>query len=75
MLSRPAIIRSSVVLPEPDGPRNTTNSPDSISRLTSRITSTEPNRFETPDKSRFHVMQRSSFTTIISDKYPMSRKP
>ena len=47
MLSSPAIIRSSVVLPDPDGPRNTTSSPEATSRLTSRITSTVPNRFDT----------------------------
>src|ERR1700690_516531 len=31
--SRPAIIRSSVVLPEPEGPRRTRNSPSFVSRL------------------------------------------
>jgi hypothetical protein len=30
MSSRPAIIRSSVDLPQPDGPTNTTNSPELI---------------------------------------------
>ena len=32
--SRPAIMRSSVVLPEPEGPSNATSSPDGISRFT-----------------------------------------
>src|SRR5262245_49969243 len=32
--SRPAIIRSSVVLPEPEGPRRTRNSPSRLSRFT-----------------------------------------
>jgi len=30
-MSRPAIARSSVVLPQPDGPRKQTNSPSAIS--------------------------------------------
>ena len=33
--SKPAIIRSVVVLPQPDGPRNETNSPFSAARLKS----------------------------------------
>ena len=33
--SKPAIIRSVVVLPQPDGPRNDTNSPFSAARLKS----------------------------------------
>src|SRR5579863_1777361 len=33
--SSPAIIRSSVVFPEPEGPRKTMNSPSRVSRLTS----------------------------------------
>ena len=33
--SRPAIIRSAVVLPQPDGPTKTTNSPSSTSRSSS----------------------------------------
>src|SRR5512141_1511677 len=32
--SRPAIMRSRVVLPEPEGPRRTRNSPSRLSRLT-----------------------------------------
>src|SRR5437763_6868976 len=34
--SRPALIRSALVLPHPDGPTKTTNSPSSISRSSSR---------------------------------------
>src|SRR5215468_5728850 len=37
--SRPATIRSAVVLPQPDGPTSTTNSPSSIVRLRSRTAS------------------------------------
>ena len=33
--SRPAMARSNVVLPQPDGPRKQTNSPSAISRLIS----------------------------------------
>ena len=33
--SRPAMARSSVVLPQPEGPRKQTNSPSAISRLIS----------------------------------------
>ncbi len=36
--SRPAISRSSVDLPQPDGPTNTTNSPSRMSRSTSLMT-------------------------------------
>ena len=45
--SSPAIMRSSVDLPQPDGPTKTTNSPSSISRLMSWMTSTAPNDFFT----------------------------
>src|ERR1035438_10508967 len=37
-LSRPAIIRNAVVLPDPDGPTNTMNSPSAISRVKSSTT-------------------------------------
>ncbi len=40
--SSPAIILSSVDLPQPDGPTNTTNSPGSISRSTPCTTSRSP---------------------------------
>ena len=42
MSSSPAIIRSSVLLPQPDGPTNTTNSPDRISRSMPWITAVVP---------------------------------
>ena len=35
MSSRPATIRSAVVLPQPDGPTSTMNSPSAMSRLMS----------------------------------------
>src|SRR6266571_2673270 len=40
--SRPAIMRRIVDLPQPDGPRNTTNSWSATSRLKSGMTSTLP---------------------------------
>ena len=43
-LSSPAIIRSSVDLPQPEGPSSAQNSPASTARLRSRITSTAPKR-------------------------------
>src|SRR5262245_7525315 len=45
--SRPAIRRSSVDFPQPEGPTKTTNSPSSISRSISGMTVVEPNDFET----------------------------
>src|SRR3954469_20905815 len=40
--SSPATMRSVVLLPQPDGPTRTTNSPGSTSRLTSRTATTPP---------------------------------
>ena len=45
--SNPAIIRSSVVLPQPDGPSSTKNSPAMISRLTLSTAATLPKRLVT----------------------------
>jgi hypothetical protein len=45
--SRPAIIRSSVDFPQPDGPTRMTNSPSAISAFTPWMISTEPNAFRT----------------------------
>ena len=50
--SKPAIIRRVVVLPQPDGPRNETNSPRSAARLKSRTAATSPNIFWMPVSSR-----------------------
>src|SRR6266511_3017118 len=46
--SSPAIRRNSVVLPQPDGPTNTTKAPSSISRLASLMMLTGPNDSRTP---------------------------
>ena len=41
-VSKPAIMRRIVVLPQPDGPRNETNSPRSTTRSALRTTCTGP---------------------------------
>src|SRR5688500_19988418 len=47
--SRPAIIRSVVLLPQPDGPTSTTNSPSPTSRSTPCTATTPPSyTFRTP---------------------------
>ena len=45
--SKPAIMRSNVVLPQPDGPSSTKNSPAMMSRLTLSTAVTLPKRLET----------------------------
>src|SRR5215213_3643790 len=50
--SNPAIIRSVVVLPQPDGPRNDTNSPRSAERSKSWTATKAANRFCTWESSR-----------------------
>ena len=45
--SKPAIIRSVVVLPQPDGPRNETNSPRSAESTKSSTAANAPNAFLT----------------------------
>ena len=42
-VSRPAMMRSSVVLPQPEGPSNAISSPDSMSSDTSRRAWKSPN--------------------------------
>src|SRR5260221_12456393 len=42
-VSRPAMMRSSVVLPQPEGPSSAMSSPDWMSRLTSRRAWESPN--------------------------------
>src|SRR5690606_30159463 len=50
--SSPAIMRSSVDLPQPDGPTKTTNSPSAMSRSTPLMISTEPNLLRSPSSRR-----------------------
>src|SRR6186713_2281280 len=47
MFSRPAIMRSSVDLPQPEGPTRTQNSPSAIATSTPRTTSVEPKDLRT----------------------------
>src|SRR5688500_19002455 len=47
-VSRPAMIRSSVVLPQPEGPSRQTNSPCATERLTPRSATKAPKCFSTP---------------------------
>ena len=62
--SRPAIMRSSVDLPQPDGPTSTTNSPSSMEMSTPCTTSTRPKDLRTSFNSteamsgRYARMQR-----------------
>ena len=46
-VSKPASIRSKVVLPQPEGPSSEKNSPRRISKLTSSTAFTGPKCFET----------------------------
>src|SRR3954469_14134090 len=70
---RPAMSRSTVDLPQPDGPRMETNSPLSATsgteKVTSRITVTLPKRFVTPLKSttfgRADSGSRVSVTSLL----------
>src|SRR5258708_8284594 len=45
---KPAIMRKVVVLPQPDGPSSTTNSPGATSMLTSSTAASAPNALLTP---------------------------
>ena len=57
--SKPAITRSSVVLPQPDGPSTAISSPRSISRFSSRTASIAPNDFDSP-RTRTWLMPRAA---------------
>src|SRR5207253_9725185 len=50
--SKPAMSRSSEVLPDPEGPSRVMNSPWAIVRLTLSTASTRPQRLETPSTRR-----------------------
>src|SRR5512145_3056961 len=65
-LSMPASMRSTVVLPLPDGPTMVKNSPSRMSRSTASTAATSPNRFVSPRNSRIgdrpETIERSSTT-------------
>src|SRR6188474_1902686 len=68
-VSRPAIIRRVVVLPQPDGPSSAKNDPDGTVRSRSSTATNEPNRLVTPLRTRSEVVLRSdpSLTRSRSD--------
>ena len=59
--SSPAIIRSSVDLPQPEGPTSTQNSPSAIAMSTPRMTCVEPN----------HLWTAVMFTAAIEASSPL----
>ena len=72
-ISKPAIIRSVVVLPQPLGPRNETNSPCSTARSKSSTATVLAERFLTPRRSRGTP---SSLSSLLSpDELPCSVAP
>src|SRR5262249_29553160 len=81
--SRPAISRSNVDLPQPDGPTKTTNSPPSISRSTEGMIVTSPNDLLTPRRTILPLMPklpeyRSSFDRSerkAAHKLPLGKPP
>src|SRR5437879_3858591 len=64
--SKPAIIRSVVVLPQPLGPSSEKNSPSAIGKLTSSTAPTPPKRLLTP--SRAIATDRSSAIRRVYDR-------
>src|SRR5579862_4498366 len=68
-ISSPAIMRSSVDFPQPEGPSKTTNSPSSAFSETPLTASREPNRLVMPSissaMSAFHRAQRESAHQIF----------
>src|SRR5262249_8789206 len=63
--SSPAIRRSKVDLPQPDGPTNTTNSPSSISRSTPWMTRNPPKDLATDLRAR--LVMDCSIALVQSD--------
>ena len=59
--SKPAIIFSSVVLPQPDGPRSEKNSPRAIAKSARSTATKSPNSLRTPSSTI-----TSSFKTATS---------
>ena len=73
MFSSPAIIRSSVDLPHPDGPTSTTNSPSSIATLTPWRTSTAPNAFLTSRMATGAIHSSRYQAAVVSEFLAVSR--
>ena len=62
--SKPATMRSIVVLPQPEGPRNETNSPCSMARLKSLTTVTSPKDLRT-----FWISRKGSDMRLGSSQF------
>src|SRR3990172_1608746 len=71
--SKPAIIRSVVVLPQPDGPRKLTNSPFSAPRLKSSTATVAPKCFCTPVSTRKLIGRSSPDSAGADDGYAAAR--
>src|SRR5919112_529142 len=71
--SRPAIVRSSVVLPQPDGPSRTRYSPSSVARLTLSIARTTPERRRRSCDENSLTRSRTSMTATVSG--PAAHEP
>src|SRR5688500_14592137 len=63
-VSRPAMMRSSVVLPQPEGPRRQTNSPWATASVTSRKATKAPKCLETPSTLSAASLLRFCFCVI-----------
>src|ERR1051326_300861 len=73
--SSPAIMRSEVVLPQPEGPSNTTNSPDSIFRFNRSTATTEPNFLTTSSKVTDIGKPPASILSTALSLHGSKRKP
>src|SRR5215831_5747422 len=71
--SSPAIIRSSVVLPHPDGPSRTRNSPSRVTRSTPSTARTSPNTLRTARVSTVAMAQAGSARAPRSPR-PLTRE-
>src|SRR5215203_3801024 len=67
--SKPATMRNTVVLPQPDGPRKETNSPRSTSRLKSSTTVVAPKDFRTCWMERKGSAMAFSFDQYFVDQF------
>src|SRR5690349_5746966 len=73
MVSSPAIMRSKVDLPQPDGPTSTTNSPSTMSRSTPWITSTAPNVLRTPRMVTWAILAPHTHAIDLKPELPDQR--
>src|SRR5581483_6717056 len=73
-LSKPAIMRRSVLLPQPDGPRSTRNSPSRVDRSTPFTAATVPKIFLMPRSSTVAISIRTSPAPDAFRKVPGKEK-